>query len=155
MATAKFDDVAARYAVKPAARAAAATAASGRVMQPAEIATRLKLWRLRDHGRVADIAHSAKALTPAQVAEVNRLARDPEAFARYATLNDAFYPLMAKGNDVQALFPFLVAPVPGGARPRMVAFGKLRHLPYDTIAIVADKLDGGWAIVGVTSTVDH
>jgi hypothetical protein len=104
---------------------------------------------------VAEIAHSPKALTPAQMAEINRLARDPEAFARYATFNEAFYPLMPKGKDVQALFPFVVAPVAGGPRPRTVAMAKLRHLPYDTIAVVAEKLDAGWAIVGITATVDH
>jgi hypothetical protein len=155
MSTAKFDDVAAKYAAKRDARAKTGPASPGRVMEPAEIAARLKLWRLRDHGRVADIAHSPGALTPAQLTAIHRLARDPEAFARYATFNETFYPLMPKGKDVQALFAFVVAPIPGGPRPRMAAMTKLRHLPYDTIAIVAEKFDAGWAIVGVTATVDH
>jgi hypothetical protein len=155
MSAAKLDAVAAKYGAKGAARGKAGEPSAGRMMEPAEIAARLTAWRLRDHGRVAEIAHSPKALTPAQVAEINRLARDPEAFARYATFNEAFYPLMPKGKDVQALFPFVVAPVAGGPRPRTVAMAKLRHLPYDTIAVVAEKLDAGWAIVGITATVDH
>lgn len=147
-----FDELAAKYAAKPTKED---DAGQGRVMAPAELAARLRLWRLRDHGRVADIAHAQRALTAHQVAEVNRLARDPKAFAQYATFGDAFYPMMAKGKDVQALFPFLVAPVPGGSIPRVVAMTKLRHLPYDTLAIVAEKSAGRWAVIAVTATVDH
>jgi hypothetical protein len=32
---------------------------------------------------------------------------------------------------------------------------KLRHAPYDTVVILAERLDGRWRIVSLGATVDH
>ena len=124
-------------------------------MPPAELATRLKAWRLRDHGRVAESVHSAGPLSERQIAEINRLARDQEAFARYGSVADAFYPMTVKGKDVQPLLPFLVASLSDAPAPRAVAIAKLRHLPYDALAFVAEKTTHGWSLIAVTSMVEH
>jgi hypothetical protein len=157
VAAGNFDELAARHGAPAAARAAKRDDANGRRMSRAELAARLKLWRFRDHGRVSELAHAQRALTPAQIAEVNRIGKDPRAFAQFTSLTDAFYPLMPKGNDVQPLFPFLVesVPVAAGSAPRAVAMAKLRHTPYDSVALVAEKLDGRWQLVAVVATVDH
>jgi hypothetical protein len=43
----------------------------------------------------------------------------------------------------------------GRGKPRAVAITKLRHIPYDSLAVTADQTDGKWRIVSILSTVDH
>jgi hypothetical protein len=122
----------------------------------AELVARLKAWRLRDHGRVADIAHSLKPLTAKQRREIDAAAKAADALAHYASAADAFFPLLPRGKDVSPLLPFYVAvddAVP--AKGRAIAVTKLRHVPYDSIAVVAEQIDGQWRIVSITSVVDH
>ncbi len=157
VAAGNFDDLAARHGPPASSRPAKREEGGARRMSRAEIAARLKLWRFRDHGRVSELAHAQRALTPAQIAEVNRIGRDPRAYAQFASLTDAFFPLMPKGSDVQPLFPYLVESVPAqaGVAPRAVAMAKLRHAPYDSVALVAEKIDGRWQLTAVVATIDH
>lgn len=122
----------------------------------AELAARLKAWRLRDHGRIADIAHSLKPLTARQRREIDVAAKASDALAHYASPGDAFFPLLPRGKDISPLLPFYVAVDKStAAKPRAIAVTKLRHVPYDSIAVVAEQLDGQWRIVSITSVVDH
>ncbi|HEV2976232.1 MAG TPA: hypothetical protein VG425_01450 [Casimicrobiaceae bacterium] len=122
----------------------------------AELATRLKVWRLRDHGRIANIAHSVQPLTARERATVDAVAKEPNAYAHFDRSADAFFPLLPRGNDASPLLPFFVAPIgtPGG-NPTAVAVTKFRHLPYDTVAVVAEQVGGRWRVVSIDSTVDH
>ena len=120
-----------------------------------ELVARLEVWRLRDHGRVVDIAHSLKPLSPGQRRTLDKVAKAKDALVHYASPADAFFPLLPRGKDISPLLPFYVAVDDAGGKPRAVAVTKLRHLPYDSIAVVAEQIDGQWRIVSITSVVDH
>jgi hypothetical protein len=36
-----------------------------------------------------------------------------------------------------------------------VAVAKVKHAPYDTIGLVAERNSAGWKIVSLVSSVDH
>ena len=128
-----------------------------RVASPAELAARLRAWRLRDHGRVADIAHAAEPLTSTQRATLVRLGRKAGAFARYDKPADGVFPLLPRGPKVSPVLPFFVATVKkeGNRNVAAVAVAKFRHAPYDTVAVVAERMDRRWRVVSVVSVVDH
>ena len=79
-----------------------------------QLSARMTLWKLRDHGAVADLAHSGVPLSKAQLRAVDRLGRDPAAFARPATPVDALFALLAKGEHASPLLPTSFA----ACRPR-------------------------------------
>lgn len=122
----------------------------------AELVARLKAWRVRDHARVADIAHSEKALSAKQRRAIDAAAKSSDALARYTSPGDAFFPLLPRGKTVSPLLPFYVATDNSVAgKPRAVAITKLRHAPYDSVAVTAEQVNGQWRIVSILSTVDH
>jgi hypothetical protein len=133
----------------------AAVRAGRKPFPDAELVARLKAWRIRDHGRVAELAHSPGKLSAKQVAALDAVARKPGAFAHYDAPEDAFYPLLPRGKYASPLLPFYVRLDTATARPRAVAITKLRHTPYDSLAVVAEKTDGKWRVVSILSTVDH
>lgn len=121
-----------------------------------ELVARLMLWRMRDHGSVAELAHAQRALSPKQLAEVRKAAKAPNVFIHYDAPGDAFFPLLPRDKDISPLLPYYVAVDDANAdKPRAVAVIKLRHVPYDSLAVVADRVDGQWRIVTITSVVDH
>jgi hypothetical protein len=122
-----------------------------------ELIARLKVWRVRDHGRVAELAHSLRPLTADQRAAIDAAAKAKNAFARYDTPGDAFFPLLLRGNEVSPLLPFFVSTAipPNGDNRRAIAVTKFRHVPYDTVAVVAEKAQGRWHVISVVSSVDH
>jgi hypothetical protein len=154
IAATQFDGLAAQFGAPD---APSPGSAADRRMGRKELSARLALWRLQDHARVADIAHTAKPLSAPQLAQVKRLAADPKAYAAVESFADAFYPLLPKGADVQPIYPFVIEmiPVPAGGNPRAAAIAKLRHAPYDALAFVAEKIGDRWQLIAVTSTVDH
>lgn len=123
----------------------------------AQLASRLKLWRLRDHGRVADLAH-APALTPQQRATIDTLGRERDALATYENATDAYFPILPRTgtNEVSPLLPFVIRTIaPNGGNARAAAVVKFRHAPYDVLAVVAEKSDKTWRVVAVVAAVDH
>jgi hypothetical protein len=122
-----------------------------------ELAARLRAWRIRDHGRVAELAHQAKPLTAAQRTTLSALAKQRNALVSYPSPADAFFPLQVKDRDAAPLQAFLVGPVQTTARgtTQAAATAKLRHAPYDTIVVNAELVAGTWRIVGVDAIVDH
>jgi hypothetical protein len=115
----------------------------------------MTVWRLRDHGRVADIAHSLKPLSAKQRREIRAIAKTSDALAHYGSPAEAFFPLLPRGKDVSPLLPFYVGIENAAGKTRAVAVTKLRYVPYDSIAVVAEPIDGQWRIVSITSVVDH
>ena len=118
----------------------------------AELAAQLRLWRLRDHGRVAGLAHACEALTPKQRGALAAIAAERGAYVAYESYLDAFFPLLPRTEDVSPLLPFFVATP---SADTAVAVAKLRHAPYDSIAVLAHKRADGWRVTSVASTVDH
>jgi hypothetical protein len=122
-----------------------------------ELAARLRLWRIRDHGAVADFAHSQARLTGKQLGALAILAKTPAALARYARTTDAVFPLVTNGKNASPLLPFIVrsAPASSDGRARAVAVAKLLHAPYDTLGVVAENVAGNWKVIAIVSAVDH
>src|SRR5882672_4114139 len=108
----------------------------------AEFTARLKLWRLRDHGRVAELAHSLRALTPPQRVTIDAIAKERDALAIYESATDAYFPILPRTgtSEVSPLLPFLIRTIPpDGNNARAVAVVKFRHTPYDVLAVVVQK----------------
>jgi hypothetical protein len=115
------------------------------------------VWRLRDHGRVADIAHSPRPLTAAERSALNAIGRGRNAYAIYDSPSAAYFPLLPRAKDVSPMLPFFVstATAPNGTNPTAVAVVKFHHVPYDTLAVIAEKIDGRWRVISIVSAVDH
>lgn len=120
---------------------------------PVELAARLQLWRVRDHGRVAAMAHARGPLTPAQHSILAAITKTGDAYVAHESYLEAFFPLLPRLADgVSPLLPFFVATP---SEDTAVAVAKLRHAPYDSIAVVAHKREQGWRVTSIVPTVDH
>lgn len=131
----------------------------GQLLAPSanrELLARLKLWRLQDHGAVAELAH-ASTFTAAQRRALERLTARPGAYARQEKLSQAFFPLLMQGPVASPLLPYVIHPLPAtaGNTARAIAVAKLRHAPYDEIGVIAEKQAGGWKAVRLVSAVNH
>ena len=116
--------------------------------QRADLAARLRLWRARDHGRVAELAHKTGALTDEERARVEKLS-----LMTYKSHLEAYFPLLPRIEGVSPLLPFYVAEI---AKDRTAAAAvKFRHAPYDAIAVVAAKSGGRWRVQSIVSMVEH
>ncbi|MBK4736667.1 DUF6765 family protein [Noviherbaspirillum pedocola] len=120
-----------------------------------ELAARLKLWRLRDHGAAAELAHAAAPFNKKQLASIDRLATAPGAYARYPRLQDAYYPLQEQGPAASPVLPYVIHVLPGSDGRRAIAATKLRHAPYDELGIIAEKDGDAWRAVRLISIVSH
>lgn len=156
MSTDDFDGLATTFGA-PAFAGATARAHAPAAMVKAELAARLRVWRIRDHGRVADLAHASQPLTASQRKNIASIAKDGKSLARYRSPTEAFFPLEVKGPESSPLLGFVIAAIEpsAGGHERAVAMTKLRHAPYDTVVILAERLDGRWRIVSLGATVDH
>jgi hypothetical protein len=156
MSTDDFDGLATAFGAPPLARANA-SGRSPATMVKAELAARLRVWRIRDHGRVAELAHASQPLTARQRSTLSSIAKDGNSLARYPSPTEAFFPLEVKGPEPSPLLGFVIAAIEPSAagHERAVAMTKLRHAPYDTVVILAERLDGRWRIVSLGAIVDH
>jgi hypothetical protein len=120
-----------------------------------ELAARLKLWRIRDHGAAAELAHTPR-LSPRQLSAVDALAK-AQGLVRYDSPTDALFPLVTKGKEASPLLPFIVGDAPPSERGqrRVVATAKLRHAPNDIVAVVAQRIDDRWRVISIAAAVDH
>jgi hypothetical protein len=147
-----FDALASRFG-----ESAAYDAKSNGARGKTDLVTRLKLWRLRDHGRVAELAHAQRPLTVGERATVDKLAGARDALVKYVSPASAFFPLLPRTREASPLLPFYIAMVGArdGAGPRAVAVAKLRHVPYDTVVIVSEKIGSRWMVISLGAIVDH
>ena len=122
-----------------------------------ELVARLKVWRLRDHGRVQALAHAPRSMTDQQRSEVDAIGKERGAYATYDPPSSAFFPqLPREGDDVSPLLPFYVKAVTAdGKNPRAVAVVKFRHIPYDTLGVIAERIGNRWRVMSIVSVVDH
>ena len=120
-----------------------------------QLTARLKLWKMRDHGSAAQFAHVRAPLSAAQLAAVDRMTRtrpmcSPTSCATRSSL-------AAQGQGSVAAVPTSVrdlTPGPAG-RARSIAITRLRHAPYDTLGLIAERDSRGWVLVDVVFTVDQ
>jgi hypothetical protein len=122
-----------------------------------ELAARLRLWRIRDHGSVAELAHAVSPLSPKQRTELAELTRKPGIYATYTTPMQAVIPFLPDVTPASPLLPFFVTMplVPTGAAPLAIATVRLRNAPYDAVEIIAERAAETWRIVTITSTVEY
>lgn len=122
-----------------------------------ELAARLRLWRVQDHGAVADLVHAPAPLTRKQLTTLAALTKAPAALARYAQPSEALFPLVTNTKVASPLLPFIVrkAPPSASGNARAVAIAKLKHAPYDSIGVVAENAAGSWKVIAIVGTVDH
>ena len=142
MKASDLDELARRYAPREVAK---------------EVAARLKVWRIRDHGRVAEIAHARAPLDARLRAELDAVLKDPLAIAKYETPLEAVFPMLPKTEDSQPLAPFVLQDLAASnaGNPRVIAIVKLRHAPYDTVGLVGERTAQGWRLTSVVATIDH
>jgi hypothetical protein len=121
-----------------------------------QLTTRLKLWKLRDHGAAARLAHSTRPFSAAEIAQVNALGKQPSANIAVPT-EQAFFPLVTRSPNPSPLLPYILHVLPGNdaSVPRAIATARLRHAPRDTIGFVAEKSPSGWTLVDLVSVVDQ
>ena len=123
----------------------------------AELAARLRAWRIRDHGRVADLAHATHALTASQRSELSAIARDPRQLANYPAPTEAYFPLLVNGPEPSPLLAFILYPVASSklGNPRVIAVTKFRHAPYDAVEVLGERVANRWYVVAIRAVVDH
>jgi len=152
LGTEDFAALVAEFSARPDASRGSPAAGTSRK----ELEARLKLWRLRDHGRVAELALSPGPLTANQRASIDAIARQPNAYVRYPSIASAYFPLLPRGNDVSPLLPFFIGLGSShDGRQQAIAVTKFRHAPYDIVAIIAENVSGKWRLKSIVSTVDH
>jgi hypothetical protein len=157
--TTDFDALAAEMA---APAAVGRTAGDSHSLDPipadkAELAARLRAWRIRDHGRIAELAHATQALNAQQRSELSRVANDARQLARYTTPAEAYFPLLVNGPEPSPLLGFILYPVKDSTRAnaRAIAVAKFRHAPYDTVEVLTERIENRWHIVAIRAVVDH
>jgi hypothetical protein len=121
-----------------------------------ELESRLKLWRLRDHGSVAEFALKREPLTAQERASIDAMAKQPNAYIRYEPVASAYYPLLPYGGDVSPLLPYFIGVVsPPDGHPKAIAVTKFRHAPYNIVGVISENIDDQWRVTSIVSTVDH
>jgi len=141
-----FGALAATYIDTPSMARALAASTAGVEASPQLVVQSLRLWRMRDHGKVAALDHIPRigATTPAMTA----LADDRQ-LVQYTSLQDAYISLTGDPE-----IPYLIEPA-GTSPTRFVALARFANAPYDTIAVVADTLQGRLRIVDLLFAIDH
>ena len=135
--------------------ARAGPAVSNGVRSAREMAARLKLWKLRDHGAAAKLAHAPAPLSETQLQAVDRLALGTAAMLPPMRVADAVYPLQPAGPAPMPLLPYIVRPLTDFAgMTRMIAIARLRHAPYDTVGWIAARIGDRWVLVDLLASVD-
>jgi hypothetical protein len=120
-----------------------------------QLVARLKLWKVIDHGAVSHLAHSDVPLTKAQIAFVNDLVEKSSAIMVNSGA-EALVPLITRGVHASPLLPYIIRSLrPEKGVSQAVAILRLRHAPYDTIGLLAEKTESGWKLVNVLSIVDQ
>lgn len=154
-ARAFFDRLVARWLGDEKVEAVVAELGSRKVS--AELAARLKAWKVLDHGSVAAIAHAKAPLGAAQLRRLEQVTRNGKAFVRAANLADAVFPLQALAPYATPLLPYVTSVLPpaAGGAPRTAAILRLRHAPYDSIALVAEKQGERWSLIELVAVTDH
>jgi hypothetical protein len=153
LANESVESVVADFAKKKVESSKGSTASSSLA---AQLTTRLKVWKLRDHGTSARLAHLSRPFTAKEIAQVNAMGKEPAANVAVA-VEQAFFPLVTGGPAPSPLLPYILHLLPGqdASAPRAIAIARLMHAPRDTIGFLAEKSASGWTLVDLVSVVDQ
>lgn len=120
-----------------------------------ELAARLKVWSLHDHGAVAELAHVSGPYSTAQRRKIDKAARDARRGASAMSTAQAVFPLLPISATPAPLVPYIVRVLPERAgHERALAILRLKHAPYDTVGLIAERERGEWKLVQLVSAVD-
>lgn len=131
---------------------------AGGAMSPEQLEVQLRIWRLRDHGSVAELALRRQPITPEERVAIDALASRTDAYVHYDPLSTAYYPLhpVSEDKDASPLLPFFIGMVsPHDGHPQAVAVTKFRHAPYNVVAVTAERVDNRWRVTAIVPAVDH
>ena len=145
--TYNFAALAANYVDTPSlARALAATHRDVEA-SPQLVVQTLRLWRMRDHGKVAALDHTipSNATATAAMAALS----DDFQLAQYTSVSDAFISLTGDPE-----LPYVVETL-NAERRTYVALARFANAPYDTLAVIAATIEGRLKVVDLLSVVDH
>ena len=142
-----FPALAANYIDTASLARSLAVSHSGVEQSPQLVVQTLRLWRVRDHGKVAALGHTIPTNTTA--ASARAALADDKQLAQYTGLADAFVSL---SGDPE--FPYVVETL-DPERRRYVALARFASAPYDTLAVVAETIGGRLKIVDLLFVVDH
>jgi hypothetical protein len=121
-----------------------------------ELTARMKLWKVKDHGSVAELAHAMKPLSAAQLRTVDQLTKSGKAYVGPVSPQEAFFPLLAKGEYASPLLPYIVRELPAaGGNARTIAIARLMHAPYDTVGWIAQRRGDAWVLTDMVFAVDQ
>lgn len=120
-----------------------------------ELAARLKVWKLHDHGSVAELAHLAGPYSTAQRRKIDKAAREARRGVSAMSTAQAVFPLLSISATPTPLVPYIVRGLPERAgHERALAILRLKHAPYDTVGLIAEREGGEWKLVQLVSAVD-
>lgn len=124
--------------------------------ESAQLAARLKLWKMRDHGSVWRLAHQTQPFSARDITLINKLAV-PSSLVHPSSVASAFEALVNKQAETSPILPFLVRDLPASSAGthRIVAIGRLKHLPYDTVGWIAEQTGRGWKLVDMVAVIDQ
>ena len=93
-------------------------------------------------------------LTPEQI---DKLAATRDALAGYETPASAFFPLLPRTREVSPLLPFYIGMLGAreGSGAKAIAVTRFRHVPYDAVVVVAEKIGNRWTLISIGAMVDH
>lgn len=123
----------------------------------AQLTARLKLWTIADHGKVASLAHKAGALSRQDLERINQYAKKPDSTARNRRLGDVLLAVQPYESYAAPILPFIVRSLPSTAsgHERSIAIARLAHCPYDSIGLLAEKVNGRWKVAGLVALVER
>ena len=121
-----------------------------------QLAAKMKLWKVRDHGAASHLAHLERPLDPRQLAVVDELVKR-SGYIEAASSEHAFLPLVARGPIPSPILPYVMRELPrDDNRPRRaIAIARLKHAPYDTVAWIAERSGADWKLVDMVGVVDQ
>jgi hypothetical protein len=121
-----------------------------------QLAAKMKLWKVRDHGAAAQLAHLARPLDARQLAAVDELVKR-SGYIEAASPEQAFLPLIARGPNPSPILPYVIRELPSDDnRPRRaIAIARLKHAPYDTVGWVAERSGADWRLVDLIGVLDQ
>lgn len=122
-----------------------------------QMRARLKLMKMHDHGTAAALVHKRGSLSASELRKVTALTRDGSAYVRVPSVADALLPLMTKGINASPLLPYITRDLAASVdeSQRVIAIMRFKHLPYDSVGLVAERTASGWKLADVLIVVDQ
>ena len=121
-----------------------------------DLAARLGLWRLRDHGSAATLAHAPAPLTASQLRAAEALTRDKHVAWAPTSISDAVFPLMPSGPAAAPLVPYILRELPAAnGRDRWLAILRFRHAPYDSVGCIVEHEGARWVLTALVAAIDQ